>query len=382
MRQCFGQRPLSALIASLSLLWGWEVSYCPSGMVRADDRPTQASTSSAPRTNPAWRVSRAEFDSQIWQQAIHRATQHKALQVGAGEFTLLRVVLEGVEPVTPKYLVEAQRRDGALNDEVSRRGQDTDHPRNGEVAEPPSPARTVPLPIPIAESSRAVNGVRLFFPEAVGEPTPRISPPPRISPLPTKQDIVQVTSTKVVSLEELSGGGMFRELANGDFILIEHINSTRRTEGRDPLRIGSFTHHEADFLVPVPPRGQLGILGDVILSRPQPESMGKIELDLRFVGNEWKTHKPLSKYRLQLGPCVVDGPYGVTREFNHDYQCDTGLLPPGEYNLLLADFDVVKSRWTVTIKPGQITRIRFEARSPKIVRLTEETWMKRPDHSP
>ncbi len=377
MRQCFAQSSVTALIAGLSLLWGGEISNCSSGRVRADDRPGQTIAVAPPaRTNPAWRVSRAEFDSRIWQQAINRATQHKALQVGAGEFTLLRVVLEGVEPVTPKYLAETQPRDVANIDESGRRAVDSDRPRDREIAAPRSEAQTVSVPPPTAEYSPVVNGVRLFFPEAVGEPTPKVSV------LPAKQDIVQVTSTKVVSLQELAGGGVFRELANGDFILIEHINSTRRNEGRDPLRVGSFTHHDAEFLVPVPPRGQLGILGDVILSRPLPEAMGKIELDLRFVGNEWTTSRPQSKYQLQLGPCVVGGPYGVTREFNQDDQCDTGLLPPGEYHLLLPDFDVVKSRWTVTIKPGQVTRLRFEASSPKIVTLSEETWTKRPDRKP
>lgn len=368
------QRTRWVLIVGLSLICGGIVACGPHIGVHADERPATASVgSSTPeRANPAWRVTRDGFHSKIWQQAIERATQHKGLQVGAGEFTLLRVVLDGVEPVTPKYLAEGQRRELAHNEEFIRQDQSTNRTPGSEVV---SVVRTVDLPVVNTDSLRSVNGVRLFFPESFGEPVLN----PNVPSQPTKTDIVQVTSTKVVSLQELSGGGVFRELANGDFILIEHINSTRRVDGRDPVRIGSFTHHVADFMVPVPPRGQLGILGDVVLSRPQPEAMGRIELDLRFVGDAWKSVSPQPKYQLQLGPCVVGGAYGVTREFNHDYQCDTGLLPPGEYKLLLPDFDMVKSRWTVTVKPGQVTRLRFEASSPKVVQLAEESRIERRD---
>lgn len=374
MQRRLVQRTRLVLIVGLSLICGGIVARGPNIGVHADEQPALASavSTTSERTKPAWRVTREGLDSLIWQQAIERATQHKALQVGAGEFTLLRVLLEGVEPITPKYLAEGQRRELALNEEFIRQNQSTDRTPGSDVV---SAVRTVALPVVNSDSSRAVNGVRLFFPESVGEPVLNLNVPSQ----PTKTDIVQVTSTKVVSLQELSGGGAFRETANGDFILIEHINSTRRVNDRDPVRIGSFTHHVADFMVPVPPRGQLGILGDVVLSRPQSEAMGRIELDLRFVGNDWKSVSPQPKYQLQLGPCVVGGAYGVTREFNHDYQCDTGLLPPGEYKLLLADFDVVKSRWTVTVKPGQVTRLRFEASSPKVVQLAEESWIERRD---
>ncbi len=371
MRQDLGQRSLLVLFVGLSLLWCWEVSNDSRRLVRAEDQPTPAISSSplSPLpTNPAWRVSRAECDAPTWRQAIQRATQHKALQVGAGEFTLLRVVLEGVEPVTPPY----------LTDEANRRPPNTEQPRGGDAGVLPPLLGTVPLPTPGPELLSVVNGVRLFFSDAVG----KVEPTARVAPSRAKLDIVQVTSTKVVSLKELYGGGVFSELANGDFILIEHINSTRRIDGRDPVKIGSFTHHAAEFTAQVPPRGQLGILGDVILSRPQPEAMGQMELDLRFVGNDWRTTQRLPMYQLQLGPCVVGGAYGVTRDFNHDNVCHTGPLPPGEYNLLLPDFDMIKSRWTVRIKPGQITRIRFEASAPKSVQLVEETWTERPDKAP
>lgn len=375
MQRRLVQRTRLVLIVGLSLICGGIVARGPNIGAHADEQPDSASavSTTSERANPAWRVTREGLDSLIWQQAIERATQHKALQVGAGEFTLLRVLLEGVEPVTPKYLAEGQRRGNVGNEEFIRELQSTERHRESVIAAAVSAVRSVALPVVNADSSRVVNGVRLFFPESVGEPVPN----PNVPSQPTKTDIVQVTSTKVVSLQELSGGGVFRELTNGDFILIEHINSTRRVNDRDPVRIGSFTHHVADFMVPVPPRGQLGILGDVVLSRPQPEAMGRIELDLRFVGNDWKSVRPQPKYQLQLGPCVVGGAYGVTREFNHDYQCDTGLLPPGEYKLLLADFDMVKSRWTVTVKPGQVTRLRFEASSPKVVQLAEESWIER-----
>lgn len=377
MQRRLVQRTRWVLIVGLSLICGGNDSRGPKVTVQADERPAAESAGSATseQANPAWRVTREGLDSLVWQQAIERATQHKALQVGAGEFTLLRVLLDGVEPVTPKYLAEGQRRGSAGNEEFIQEGQRTDRPRESVGAAAVSAVRTVALPVVNADSSRAVNGVRLFFPESVGEPVLN----PKVPSQPTKTDIVQVTSTKVVSLQELSGGGVFRELTNGDFILIEHINSTRRVNDRDPVRVGSFTHHVADFMVPVPPRGQLGVLGDVVLSRPQPEAMGRIELDLRFVGNGWKSVSPQPKYQLQLGPCVVGGAYGVTREFNHDYQCDTGLLPPGEYKLLLADFDMVQSRWTVTVKPGQVTRLWFEASSPRVVQLAAESWVERHD---
>jgi hypothetical protein len=69
---------------------------------------------------------------------------------------------------------------------------------------------------------------------------------------------------------------------------------------------------------------------------------------------------------------VVGGPYGRTYKFNNDGVCETGLLPPGTYEILLPDFDVVKSRWTVRVEAGRTTRLQFTARSQKVVEKSHE----------
>jgi len=300
-----------------------------------------------------WQVTRSELSSNVWQRAVNRATQHAALRAGAGQLTLMRVLLDGTQPKFPRYLGEPESTDAVAVErtvDTGRRAAETDIPVSRQV----------------------VNGIPLFFPDL----GPFVAAKPKTPP--SKDEVVQVSSTKVVSLEELQGGGVFQELKNGDFILVEHINSTRRQEGRDPVEIGSFTHNHAHLWVQVPPAGQLGILGDVILSRPQASSLGNIVAEIRFSDTFGRNSELPPVRHLQFGPVVVGGPYGMSREFNGDFVCNTGLLPPGEYKLLLPDFDLVKSRWTVTVKPGHCTRVRFEVQSAKLVVKTEETSLSQP----
>ena len=182
-----------------------------------------------------------------------------------------------------------------------------------------------------------------------------------------RKDLLQLTSTKLV-LPGKSGGGMYQQIRSGDFVLIEHINSSRRQDGRDPVEIGSLGHHRATVWVDVPPRGTLGVLGDVVLSPVPKKNTGRIAVTVRG-----KAREPLKITNFRFGPIVVGGSYGETIPFDSDGVCDTGRIAPGEYKVLLPDFDVVKSRWTVKVLPGRVTRLNFVARSQQQVSLVGDT---------
>jgi len=178
---------------------------------------------------------------------------------------------------------------------------------------------------------------------------------------------VQLTSTKIIEPGR-RGGGFYRELGNGDFIVMDHLDGRKRRDGKDPVKIGSLAHHRVKLYVAVPPRGRLGILGDVILSACPKEQMGRI-----IVTVDTEAQEPLKIQQFRIGPVAVGGPYGKAFPFASDYTCDTGLIAPGEYKTLLPDFDMVKSRWTVRVAPGSITHVRFSALSQKDVEKTDES---------
>ena len=181
-------------------------------------------------------------------------------------------------------------------------------------------------------------------------------------------NLLQLTSTKLVLPAERGGGGLFKQIRSGDFVLVEHINSSRRRQGRDPVEIGTLSHHRPTIWVEVPPRGTLGVLGDVIISPFPEEKMGRIVATVASASEQ-----PLSIRQFCFGPVAVGGPYGKAAPFDSEHVCDTGLITPGEYKILLPDFDVVKSRWTVNVSPGNVTYLRFLARSQRQVEKTEES---------
>jgi hypothetical protein len=181
--------------------------------------------------------------------------------------------------------------------------------------------------------------------------------------------VIQLTSTKLVKPKEGWGaGGLSRAIQSGDFIVVEHINSARRREGKDPVEIGTSTHYRPTLWVEVPPRGSLGVLGDVIVSRFPKEMMGRIVARI-----EPETKDRLDIRRFLFGPAFAGGPYGEAVPFSSDHVCDTDLITPGSYMIVLPDFDRVKSLWTVSVSPGNVTHVRFQARSQQDVTKVEES---------
>ncbi len=179
---------------------------------------------------------------------------------------------------------------------------------------------------------------------------------------------IQLTSTKLVLPQDGSGGGLYQQIKNGDFILVEHINSARRKNEKDPVEIGSFTHQRATVWVDVPPRGKLGVLGDVILPPVPTEKMGRIVAIAQS-----DSRRPINVRQLRIGPIAVGGPYGETLPFRLNVPADTGKIAPGTYKILAPDFDMVKSRWTVEVRPGEVTQLQFLAHSQRqIEKVTEE----------
>ncbi|MEM6655360.1 MAG: hypothetical protein AAF596_06115 [Planctomycetota bacterium] len=257
-----------------------------------------------------YRIDASKLDTPQWKAALDRLTSLEVVQNGYANVTLFRILLEG-EPVA--------------------------------TAQPDA-----------AAEGRVVNGVRLSIPHATATP-----------PAPAGEEVnLQISSTKLNTLDSYpGGGGMFRNAGHGDFILVEHINSTARRGGRDPVRIRSFTHHHADVWVPVPPRGQVGVLGDIVLTAAKAEELGRIVADVR--GDHPAKH-------LQVGTITVGGPYGRRYQFGEDRVGGTGLLAPGVYNVLLPDFSMTDSRFEVRVEPGKVTYLLFDAKTPKTAELVKQ----------
>lgn len=176
----------------------------------------------------------------------------------------------------------------------------------------------------------------------------------RVDDTPGEQ--IQAMGTKLKEFtEEYNGaGGEYRVLQNGEFLLWEHINSDRRQKNRDPLQLGAISHGRSELWAEVPQVGVLNVLGDVILNRCPVEEMGVLSVKLHGV-------RGLAASSLVIGPVVVGGPYG--KKFAFDIGRDFELhLPPGDYKLLLPDFDMVKSRWDVTVTPQKTTRLDFDVK--------------------
>lgn len=166
-------------------------------------------------------------------------------------------------------------------------------------------------------------------------------------------ETIQAQATKLKELTERydGGGGEFRVLPSGGFVFFEHINSTRRRNGRDPVKLGAFSHGTTQIWVDEPPAGVLGVLGDVILSRCPTEEMGVLSIKL-------KAPPAVHEAKLTIGPVVVGGPYGAahTIDTSREFQL---RLPPGSYKILLPDFDPRNGRWDVAIEPKKFTRLTF-----------------------
>jgi len=188
--------------------------------------------------------------------------------------------------------------------------------------------------------------------------------------------LIQLTSTKLVlpARDRGGGGGDYRQIRSGDFVLVDHSGRAHDRESKDLVKIGTFTHHRPTIWVTVPPRGTLGILGDVVIAPFPKEKMGRIAA-IATPGTE----QPLKMSQICLGPLVVGGLYGKTLPFGIDCPFDSGRITPGVYKIQLPDFDRKESRWTVNVSPGSVTRLRFLARSQQVIEKTEEVYSPEPE---
>ena len=176
---------------------------------------------------------------------------------------------------------------------------------------------------------------------------------------------IQLVSTKLNSLKPSStGGGRFKEIENGGFFVVEHINSKARQNYRDPVEIGAYFHSRPTLWVDVP-SGQLGILGDVWLYWSPVKERGILRLVVQKPAN-------ISLTTLKVGPAIVGGPYGRDFAFNSDLTLEIPNINPGTYKLLFPEFNYQKSRWTVTIEPGKVTELDFVARSQTLIEKVNE----------
>ena len=284
---------------------------------------------------PGVRVDTSTVGDPAWRRAIESITATPAIKSGRTPVTLVRVILEGDPPV--------------------------------EATEP-SPE----LP--------SVNGVRIRITGPGGVSIDIVGQQPDApSNVQTPRAPIQVRSTKLNELSSFpQGGGMFRELGSGDFVIVEHINSTARRGGKDPVHIRTASHGQIDLWVPVPPRGELGVYGDVILPRIESSQMGRIVADIRSPNGV----SPRAQ-RLEVGLVTVGGPYGQRFEMTHDHVAVTGLLAPGRYPILLPTDETPgtrTNRWEVTIEPGGVTYLTFYDPGEGEIRL-QSTQTVRPENA-
>lgn len=183
--------------------------------------------------------------------------------------------------------------------------------------------------------------------------------------LPTETIQAKGTKLKELTAQYSGGGGEFRKTASGGFIFLEHINSNRRRDGQDPVKLGSSLHGASTIWIPEPPSGQLGIVGDVILQRCPHEVMGELCLTIKWNGVPQPT-------MVTLGPVAVGGPYGTDHRINAGAEFKL-KMPPGEYKALFPQFDLRTSRWNFTIVSGQQTRLTFEVVNGVIRKSADET---------
>ncbi len=167
---------------------------------------------------------------------------------------------------------------------------------------------------------------------------------------------IQLQATKLKEFTEKyhGGGGEYLVGLSGDFVLFQHINSVHRRNQRDPVVLGSLAHGKSQLWAEVPSAGTLNVVGDVILRSCPDEEKGLLVLSLNAPAD-------LESTPVVIGPVVVGGPYGKKHRV-HAAQDLELRLPPGDYKLLLPDFDLKKSRWDVTIVAGEGKKVVFDIR--------------------
>lgn len=185
----------------------------------------------------------------------------------------------------------------------------------------------------------------------------------------TPDEVAQAQGTKLKELtaEYHGGGGLYQNVPNGGFVLLQHINSASRRANQDPINIGHYRYGETILWVDVPEEGQLNVVGDVVL-QPYPEKrMGRLVVNIR--------PKPGAKMaNFIIGPVAVGGPYGTPFRIYPNGTCETVTIAPGNYKILFSDFDYRKSRWDFSIYPETATRLKLVVKSQSEIEMQEERY--------
>ncbi|MCP4696186.1 MAG: hypothetical protein GY862_04970 [Gammaproteobacteria bacterium] len=186
---------------------------------------------------------------------------------------------------------------------------------------------------------------------------------------PVLEDSVQLFSAaKLVTPEARNSGGIYHEVVNGGFVLVEHLESARRKENKDPVNIGAFVHARPELWVDVPRPGELALLGDVMLRRPPKQKMGRLAVTVTAPAAIAQGLK-----HLLISPLAVGGGYGKRLRFDTNRHCDTGEITSGSYQIVLPDFDYLESRRTVNVSAGKVTHLEFSVRLQEHIELTQES---------
>jgi hypothetical protein len=321
---------LLALTASPS---GWADS--PVSPV-TDPSPVKEEEVASESDSLKYRVDLSKLESPEWKETIDRITVTPGFKAGHSSATVLRVILEGAEPLIS---ADAAPSEGPTVNGVKIR-----------ITGPGGTSVSIDL----------------------GEDQPAVSPPSMRGRVP-----ISAQSIKLNSLDMFpGGGGMFRDLNSGDFLIVEHINSSRRRGGKDPVDIKTTTHGQIKLWIPVPARGELGVYGDVILPKIDPSLLGRIVADVR--SPEGIQPRP---EMLSVGLVTVGGVYGDGFKMNADHVATSGLLGPGVYPVLLPTAETAgtpTNRWHIRVEPGSITYLTFFDRGEGPIEL-QSTQTIRPD---
>ena len=180
----------------------------------------------------------------------------------------------------------------------------------------------------------------------------------------------QLSATKLKELTPIDGGGSFYRTARSDeFVLWEHTNTGRRTRNEDPIEVGHIESGKTTLWIGVPREGTLNVLGDILVRPSSHRERSRLEISIEKSAAT-KTATAV------IGPIVVGGPFGTEYPLNAEGKSDSIALAPGEYKILFPDFNVAKSRWDFTIRPGMTTHLKLKAASQQQLDWKEESHEK------
>jgi hypothetical protein len=96
---------------------------------------------------------------------------------------------------------------------------------------------------------------------------------------------VQAVGTKLDDPAD-GGGGRYREIGSGGFVLVEHI-ARAGSQGHDQIELGALAHGVTRLPLTIPAPGSVAVLGDVVLARVRPEHAGHLEIHVESRACGW-----------------------------------------------------------------------------------------------